>query len=328
MKKLIDRLLILGVISVSLTINAQYTETINSNRPGESQGAFSVGRSVAQLETGFDIGNDSHELLRTDTDITGFNAALRYGLLFEQLELNADFRYQRNEVNFTSGTSNPEIKAGIETLQVGAKYLLYDPYKYSKEEINLYSYHANNKFKWKTLIPAVSVYGGAVFDFEDNKIYPLRDSGVSPTAAIITQHNWGPWVWVNNVIFDRISSTYPTTSWITTMTHSFSSKFAGFGEYQIISGDLYADYLFRGGAAYLITDDFQIDVSGLINLKNTPSRWNVSAGLSYRLDLHKKDDILKDTSKDTKKIGTSKKASRKSSSSKRKRKDGINPDGL
>ena len=282
-------------VMIAFTASAQYTETINSNRPGASQGAFSVGRSVAQLETGFDFGNDEHVLLGTDTDIIGFNAALRYGLFFEQLELNSYFRYQRNEVNFISGTANPNILSGIETLQLGAKYLVYDPCKNAKEEVNLYSYHANRRFKWKTLIPAVSVYGSAVFDFENNELSPLREAGVSPTAALITQHNWGPWVWVNNIIFDRIGTTYPTTSWITTMTHSLSAKFAAFGEYQIISGDLYQDYLIRGGAAYLFTDDLQVDVSGLINLKNTPARWNVSAGLSYRLDLHKRDDILEDT---------------------------------
>ncbi len=327
MKTYLDPILFFVVLSVSFSINAQYTETINSNRPGQSQGAFSVGRSVIQLETGFDIGNDNHALLRTDTDITGFDTALRYGLFFEQLELNANFRYQRNEINFTSGSANPEVKTGIETLQAGAKYLLYDPYKYAKDEVNLYSYHANRRFKWKTLIPAVSVYGGATFDFENNQIYPLREAGVSPTAAIITQNNWGRWVWVNNIILGRIGSAYPSTTWITTMTHSISSKLAGFGEYQIISGDLYADYLFRAGAAYLFTDDFQIDVSGLVNLKNTPSRWNISAGLSYRLDLHKKDDILKDTSKGDEKIDTSTKTSRKGKNQ-RKRKDAVNPDGL
>ena len=35
------------------SINSQYTETINSNRPGSSLGSFAVGKDVLQLETGF-----------------------------------------------------------------------------------------------------------------------------------------------------------------------------------------------------------------------------------------------------------------------------------
>ena len=35
----------------ALCANAQYTETINTNNPGRSQGAFSVGTGVVQLES-------------------------------------------------------------------------------------------------------------------------------------------------------------------------------------------------------------------------------------------------------------------------------------
>ena len=45
---------------VSISVFAQYTETINSNRPGFSQGAFSVGKDVLQFETGFGLGKEEH----------------------------------------------------------------------------------------------------------------------------------------------------------------------------------------------------------------------------------------------------------------------------
>ena len=302
------RIIVTLLICVATTssITAQYTETINSNRPGESQGAFSVGTRVLQVETGFDIGNDTHSLLQTDTDILGYNLNLRYGLFFEKLELNGFMRYQRNEVSFISGSATPDVIAGLETVQIGAKYLIYDPYKYASDEVNLYSYHANRRFKWKSLIPAVTVYAGGVFDFENSQFNSIREDGISPNLALILQHNWGRWVWVNNIIVDRAGTTYPTNSWITTLTHSFNSKFAGFAEYQLIDGDLYADYLVRAGAAYLITKNLQVDLSGLANFKDTPTRWNVSAGVSYRLDLHEKDEIIKDRDADGDKKSSSK----------------------
>lgn len=322
------RIIVTLLICVATTssITAQYTETINSNRPGESQGAFSVGTRVLQVETGFDIGNDTHSLLQTDTDILGYNLNLRYGLFFEKLELNGLMRYQRNEVSFISGSASPDVIAGLETVQIGAKYLIYDPYKYASDEVNLYSYHANRRFKWKSLIPAVTVYAGGVFDFENSQFNSIREDGISPNLALILQHNWGRWVWVNNIIVDRAGTTYPTNSWITTLTHSFNSKFAGFAEYQLIDGDLYADYLVRAGAAYLITKNLQVDLSGLANFKDTPTRWNVSAGVSYRLDLHEKDEIIKDRDADGDKKSSSKRQAERINKNK-KRKDAVDPDG-
>ncbi len=321
MLQLKNNLVLLLILSTSLSAFGQYTETINSNRPGASQGAFSVGRQVVQGETGVDFGNDTHSLLNTDADIFGFNLGLRYGLLIETLELNANIRYQASQVSFTTGNASSEAINGLSNVQLGAKYLVYDPYKYATDEVNLYSYHANNRFKWKTLIPAVSVYASAIFDFTDNPFTPIVEDGVSPNIALITQHNWGRWVWVNNIIADRITTDFPSYAWITTMTHSFTPKISGFAEFQLVDGDIYADYLARLGGAYLITKDFQVDVNGLINFKDTPSRWNIGVGFSYRLDFHDKDQKLeiKDTSKGS--------AKRQSDKINKKRKDAVDPDG-
>ena len=39
------------------SVFSQYTEVINSNRPGSSQGAFAVGRNVLQFELGVNFSN-------------------------------------------------------------------------------------------------------------------------------------------------------------------------------------------------------------------------------------------------------------------------------
>jgi len=245
----------------------------------------------------------------------------------EELEVNANIRYQFDQINFTTGSAGSDTRAGLETVQLGAKYLVYDPYKYGVErEVNLYSYHANKKFNWKTLIPAVSAYAGAVLDFTNSEFNTVRDDGLSPNIAIITQHNWGRWVWVNNLVLDRLGSNFSSTQWISTLTHSFSPKLAGFGEYQLVNGDFYSDFLFRGGAAYLLTDNFQIDAGGLVNLKDTPSRWNVAIGLSYRLDFHKKDQKIEDTN-DKKESSSKKQAKRAKKKDRKKRRDAVEPDG-
>ena len=61
--------------------------------------------------------------------------------------------------------------------------------------------------------------------------------------------------------------------------------------------DLYSDNIIRGGGAYLITKDLQIDLSGLFSFKDTPSRWQIGLGASYRINSRTdKDDMLLENS--------------------------------
>ncbi len=280
------------------TTYAQYTETINSNRPGASQGAFSVGTGVIQIEAGGYYGNDDHTLLRTSTDILGADYSLRYGLFFEALEISLIGSFEDNTKSIRIGANDVDFETrNFKTNTLGAKYLIFDPSRTIKpDKPNLYSWKANQKFKWKTLIPAVSVYAGANFSQSSNPFLYEGESTISPKVALITQNNWtGSWVLVMNLILDKLTEDFPTYTGIVTLTHAFTPNFAGFMEYQGIVSDIYADDIVRTGLAYLVTDNLQFDISGLINFKNTPDRWQLAAGVSYRLDLHKKEEYLDDS---------------------------------
>ena len=76
---------------------SQYTEIINSNRPGSSQSAFSVGSNVIQLETGVFLLNQEHELLQNKANGAGLNFMVRYGLILEELALQINGTYQNDE---------------------------------------------------------------------------------------------------------------------------------------------------------------------------------------------------------------------------------------
>ncbi|MFC6859662.1 transporter [Zunongwangia atlantica] len=288
-------------ITGTIIANAQFTETINSNRPGQSQGAFAVGTGVYQLEAGGFYGNDTHELRQTDTDLYGANYMIRAGLLTDILELSIKGRYQVEETMIYQGGQNRTYeRKNFPFNTIGAKVLLYDPNKNgdNRREINIRSWDANQKFDWKRLIPAVSLYGGANVTIQDENPYRFEgESKYTPQVTLITQHNWGRFVWVMNFTAEKFTETYDNYEFIGTLTHAFNPKFAIFGEYQAIIGDLYADDIFRAGGAYLITDYLQVDVAGLANVKDTPSRWQVQAGLSVRLNFHK-DTEFKNLSKE------------------------------
>lgn len=288
-------LLLLSVFLGSQFSYSQYTETINSNRPGNSQGAFSVGTGVLQLEAGATFGSDDHALLNTVTDHWGIDYALRFGFWREELEVSLKGNFLSENTDYLiGGTTETSIRRNFQANTIGVKYLLYDPYKNAEEKKpNLYSWKANQRFDWSVLIPAVSLYAGANFNLADDNpfLYP-GEAKFSPKVALISQNNWGPWVFVINAIGDKIGQEYPSYAGIITLTHSFSPQFAAFGEFQTIISDLYSDELARAGLAYLFHKNFQLDASGLLNFKDTPSRWQVAMGLSYRFDMHKQDHYL------------------------------------
>lgn len=293
-------------------INAQYTETINSNRPGQSQGAFAVGTNVIQLESGGYYGNDKHSAFASTTDIWGIDYQLRYGLLFESLELNLTGAFESQNIsrNFLGSPDESNIR-NFKSNTIGAKYLIFDPHKSLEEDKpNLYSWKANQRFKWKKLIPAVSLFAGANFSFGDNPYLYEGEGKFSPKVALITQNNWGRWVLVLNLIGDKLTEEYQSYIGIATLTHAVSQNFALFGEYQSIMSDIYADDLVRGGAAYLVGKNLQFDVSGLVNFKDTPSRWHIAAGISYRLDLHKVDEFLEESNEGNRRRNRSEKLGR------------------
>ena len=291
-------LLILLFVTTQIAY-AQYTETINTNSPGRSQGAFAVGKGVAQVEGSLYYRTEEHDLQRYDRDYIGANFQLRYGAFLERLEFSYIGNYATvDQTDFNGSVSSETSFSNFSRSTLGAKYLVFDPLKFfGEKKVNLLSWKANNRLNWKDLIPAVSVYAGANLNFGSttNPLAPPNDPTISPRIELITQNNWGRWVFVTNFVADRISTDFPSYQWFLTMTHSVNNKWAIFAEYQGLKSDFYSDDLGRGGVAYLVNKDWQVDASGTLNFKDTPSLFQVNVGMSYRLDFHK-DSPIKQTS--------------------------------
>jgi len=276
---------------------AQYTDVINSNRPGETMSAYAVGKSVIQAELGVYGIKEKHDLLNYDASGFGTDLTLRYGAFLEKLEFILDLQYQME--NFDTPYTNYK-KNNFRQTVLGAKYLIYDPYKNYKKEANIYSYKANHSFNWHELIPAVSVFAGANFTGADNPYYFSPQSAISPKIALITQNLFGggKWVFVTNIIADYIATDYPSYGYILTLTHGFNDKWSGFVENQGYKSDFYSDAIVRGGAAYLINSNLQVDASVSTNFKNTPSILYGGVGVSWRYDGSYKEKQMEFKAKD------------------------------
>ena len=214
--------------------HSQYTEIINSNRPGSSHGAFAVGVNVFQLETGISGQSLKHSNLNNSKiDGLNFNYLFRYGFLNEKLEVFLDGNIitrnilDKNYINDYS-TDLSETIIGKQTL--GFKYLFFDPYKNKKwHGENFYSWNAGRKIKLTDFIPAISAIVGSSFNFDDRIQYddlffkvkqPLNpdlfndgimriinfyqpEQTISPFIGLATQHHFkGRWVVVNNFFYE------------------------------------------------------------------------------------------------------------------------------
>lgn len=282
------RFVLITLLTLPFIGISQYTDVINSNRPGQSVSAYAVGKNVIQAEGGFSFEQRDHSKLLTESDIFGVDLSLRYGLLFETLEVTYDGVYDSQNITYTR-TGTEDKWSDFSRNRLGLKYLVFDPFKNPENnKPNLYSWKANHGFKWKNLIPAVSLYGGANFILGDNPYY-VDYPTFSPRAMVATQSRISPRVvFITNIAYDYIGTDFSELSYVISISHAFRNpKWSVFIENQGIQSDRYSDELLRAGTAYLFNENFQVDINFGTSFKNTPSRIFGALGASYRLDMHK-----------------------------------------
>jgi Putative MetA-pathway of phenol degradation len=276
----------------------QYTDQINSNRPGSSQGAYSVGKNVIQAEGGIYYIKENHNLLNYESKGFGTDITLRGGLLREQLEFNLEGKFQFDKYTVSDISVN---RSGFKELVFGAKYLFYDPFKNYKDKPNIYSYKANHAFKWRQFRPAVSLFVGGNYVMK-NSYTLLEDKVLSPKAAVILQNQFkSGLVIVTNIIADKIGTPTSSFGYIITFTKGINEKLSIFFENKGIKGNYYSDGIVTGGATYLLQNNIQIDASISTNIKDTPNLLFGGIGMSWRFDKKYKNIEIKDGKEDKEK---------------------------
>lgn len=284
-------LLTFSLLLVTFLSYGQFTDQINSNRPGKSAGAFSVGKNVYQVESGLFYINDQHYLLDYKASGFGLDFTARAGLLREQLEFTLDAQFQMDKYKSTYENTT---RNGFKVLTLGAKYLFYDPFKGKEDKPNIYSWKANHRIKWKQLIPAVAGYVGAHYTMQNDYSIP-GESSLTPKVMIIAQNHFGSkWVVVTNVIADKITSKTSNFGYILTVTRAVNDKWSAFFENKAVLGDYYSDGILTLGATHLLKENMQIDASISKNIKDTPALMYGGIGFSWRFDKKHKDIKMKD----------------------------------
>ena len=334
--------LIIFLFLMPLLLNSQYTESINSNRPGTSHGAFSVGKDVLQFELGISQLNLNHKYL-DNASVKGIsiNYNVRYGLHFENLELFLKGGFIKREI--TNFTINGRFFATRDEKffnehKVGLKYLIFDPFK-NKEwhGMSMYSWKKNNRIRLTDFIPAISVFTGGDFVLVDHiqyddhfyrtkqqqYLYPDQ-APFSPFFGIATQNHFqGKWVVVNNISIENLVGEYSNINYLFTLTHNLTNpKWSIFVEFQHFDNQIYSDNLFKFGIANLLSKNSQIDLNFGGSLKDTPTYSYFDLGFSQRIDWHK--DVSPEEKERLKKLKESVKKQKKSQKSSNKNSKKLN----
>ena len=274
------------------------------------------------METGIYGFKEDHDAARYNSNGMGLDLDFRYGLYFEELEVIVNSKYQYDK--YYSPLVD-ETRSGFRSLVVGAKYLLYDPFKNYEEKPNLYSWKANHRFKWRQFLPAFSMYAGANFSVGETPFNyapsNIKEPSFSPKVTAIAQNHFGGrWVLVTNLTYDKIGTDFASINYILTLTRGFNAKWSGFIENQGYMGDYYSDGVFRIGAAFLFDKHMQVDASVGKNIKDTPGLLNAGIGFSWRFaDQYEEVQIAKPGTESK----TDKKMKKKGEKEAKKRKDAV-----
>lgn len=290
MKKLF---LLLLFLSTSYWMQAQYTDVINSKRPGFSESPYSVGTGVYQVEAGI-FYRDSNRLSTFSTSRSnGARLFLRTGQFLERLEINVDLAYQQDDRQFYNILSSVTKVNGLSKLTVGLKYLIFKQ-KYTDKSKQIRSWKKKFAFDWKRIVPSVGISLG----LNTNMIGEgFKETGMTPKIAILLQNDFTDrLVLITNIVGDKITTDNPEYGYITTVTYAASSLISFFAENQgRFIKDRNNEFQLGVGLAYLASPDLQFDVSIRTNLNKGYVDTYAALGCSWRLDLHK--DSFKKTKK-------------------------------
>ena len=250
---MIKKLLFIFALTFSVFINAQYTDVINSNKPGFSESPYSVGSGIYQFETNLFFRKANATPTFSNPEALGLNLFFRTSFFSEKLEVNFNSTFQNDKIAFKNIFESSYSKTGLSQFSLAAKYLVYSP-KYSDKTKEIRSWKARHSFDWKRWIPHVGVYAGVNFG---NLLTDYHErGGISPKVGVLLQNEFSHKLNViTNIYYDYIGSDFSQFSYIITGTYNFNNYWSGFAEMQGTFETYEKSSNLGIGAAYLFNED-------------------------------------------------------------------------
>ncbi|WP_392347940.1 transporter [uncultured Polaribacter sp.] len=267
----------------SVMVFAQYTDVINSNKPGFSESPYSVGRGVYQFESNIFLRNTAINPTFSKPQSLGIDLLFRTSFFLDKLELNAQLTYQKDKIAFKNIFTSHYFTSGLSRMTIGGKYLVYQQtYKDMSKEIR--SWKRKNAFDITRLIPSVAVYLGMNTDFV-NDIH--KTGSITPKVGILLQNNLSRnFNVITNFYYDNIGKDFAQYSYIVTLTQSFSNRWSAFFENQMVFQKYQNNINLGAGLAYLYSRNLQFNTSARFLFEGETQGYYAGLGISYRIDKH------------------------------------------
>jgi hypothetical protein len=284
----------------SVSFFAQYTNVINSNKPGFSESPYSVGTGVYQFESNIFLRNLNIAPTFSEPQSLGMDIIFRTGLFLEKLEFNAQITYQKDKVAFKNIFTSHYFTAGFSRVSIAAKYLLFEQ-EYDDKSKEIRSYRKRHSFDKKRLIPSVAIYLGMNTDFVNER---YKTQSITPKAGLLLQHNLSKdFNLITNVFYNYIGTEFSELSYIITATQIFRGRWSVFFENETIFQKHQNKTSLALGLAYLYRRDLQLNASGRFLFEGKAQGFYAGLGVSYRINKHEDSytelnengDVLEDT---------------------------------
>ena len=287
--QIVRKSLIFWLLLVFCGSYAQYTEVINSNRPGFSESPYSVGSGVYQFESSWFLRKLRIDPVFSRPQSNGIDFLFRTSFLNERFELNTNLIYQRDQIAFKNIFTSSYFTSGLSRFTIAGKYLLYEQeYKDRSKEIR--SWKKRHRFDWNRVIPSVAVYAGLNTDFVGD-IHKV--GSISPKLGVLLQNDFSrKFILVTNIFYDKLNTDLPEFSYIFTATYSFNDRWSTFAENQTTFTKLRVRSNLGSGLAFLYNKNLQFNSSLRFILDGKTPGFFTSIGISYRIDKHR-DKLIK-----------------------------------
>ncbi len=284
MKKRETKLLFYFFILSLSPLFSQYTEVINSNKPGFSESPYSVGKGVYQFENNIFYNHLTDDTNSSKLNSLGFDLLFRTSFFLDKLELNTQISYQNDKLSYDLLPDNDSSISGLNRFTIGAKYLLFEV-EYEDKSKEVRSWRKRMAFDKKRLIPSIAIYTGLNTDFLSDD---YKTGGMSAKIGLLLQNNLSDnFNIITNVFYDNIGNDFEEISLILTATYNHDMRWSSFIESQTNFRDEQTDYNLGVGVAYLINRNLQLNSSARYLSENLSKGYYLGFGVSYRIDRHK-----------------------------------------
>lgn len=254
MKTQIHLLAFFLVISITNSFG-QFSETIVSDRPGQSNSPNTVGKSVLQLQTGLQIGGgNADNYNRNDFELPVF---VRFGIT-DKIELQTLWGLKNSTTEFYSSEFS---SSGLNVANFGLRFNIFE----ETEKAPALGF----EFSYKTRMISKDYKP----DHPSTKFNIMASKGLSDLISITA--NLG-------ADFNGIGAQpdgFYTLNLVLSVNDQLSVFFENYGNFNADYFDTYLDF----GGAYLLNNDLQFDLYGGFGYNDNTFDYFVSGGVSYRI---------------------------------------------